>query len=179
MIFQCLWSAVSARPLGAGISGSRMLFVRALMPSASPPVWTSRGSSSLPDRPPFFDLGFSISDGGTPDDCTEVSVPPGIRSALYFEEIPHAVPYLSRISGRWLFHSGGEGRRTSCIPKAELSGPRSGISFADPGPLAPESWLWSTISRSPSPPPKVAQILVTSGSRFAKSLACVSLRTVG
>ena len=45
----------------------------------------------LLDRPPFSDLGLSIPDGETHDDCTEVPAPPDIRSALYLEEIPHAV----------------------------------------------------------------------------------------
>ena len=39
----------------------------------------------------FSDLGFSIPDVETPDDCIEVSAPPDIRFALYFEETPHAV----------------------------------------------------------------------------------------
>ena len=177
MSFLCHWSVDSARLQSAGVSGSRTLYVRAPMPSASPPAWTSRGSS--------------FRQGNTPHSLTSVSPSPTVIFLMTALKFPRHLTsvllstlrrfltrYLSRTSGRWLFHSGGERRRTSYIPKAELSGPRSGISFADPGQSALESWRWLTISPSPSPPPRVGPALIISGNRFARSLVCVSLRTV-
>ena len=177
MNFLYHWSVDSARPQSGGVSGLRTPYGLVPMPSASRPAWMSRGSS--------FRLGNTlpslISDFPSPTVrflTTAPKFPRHLTFVLLFTSRRFLTRYWSRISGRWSFHSGGERRRTSYIPKAELSGQRSGISFAVPEQSALESWRWSTISPSPSPPPRVGPALTISGSRFAKSLVCVSLRTV-
>ena len=79
----------------------------------------------------FSDLGFSIPDVNTPDDCTEVSAPPDIRSALYFEEIPHAVlepdSWKVVVSFRWretenILHTEGQALGTALRHQLRRSG---------------------------------------------------------